>query len=171
MDAALRANTGVRDFPDSKHCKASAQGWIRLLCLHTFPTHLLYCESELSSKTSMPAYIWLVCMQRLSVLHVCTCGDIIWVMNTYRCSWPISRYLDYNYIAQNVWRDLGKRIWENYMQLRAPFSCLSSIERFFENGNRDGRNFLSRSLIAHCNQTHSYSCSNTSWFSWHVALR
>lgn len=155
-----------------KRCEASVQTLIHLLRLHTCSTYFLYCDSDLSSKSNVPAYIWLLCVQRLSVLHVCTCSDIIICMKTYRCSWPVPGYVDYNHIAQEVWRDPGERIWENYTRFKAPFPCLNSVEEsaISVNANRACRNFLSRSLIAHCSQTHSYSWANASCLSWHVAL-
>lgn len=112
-----------------QHREASVQSLILLLCLRTCSVYLLYCESDLNSKSNMPAYVWLLCMQRLSVLHVCTCSDIIICMKTYRCSWPISRYVDYNHIAQEVGRDPEERIWENCTRFKAPFPCLNSVER------------------------------------------
>lgn len=114
-----------------KHHRASAQGHIHLLCLRTCSVYLLYYESDLSSKSSMPAYMQLLCTQRLSsCVHLQ--WYIIWMVKTYRCSWPTFRYLDYHYIAQKMWRDLDESIWENYTQLKALFPCLSSVERTLE---------------------------------------
>lgn len=121
--AALRISAGVRDLPDRRniqHREASVQSLIHLLCLRTCSASLLYCESDLSSKSNMPAYIWLLSVQRLSVLHVCTCSDIIICVKTYRCSWPIFRCVDYNHMAQEVWKDQEERIWENCTRFKAP---------------------------------------------------
>lgn len=111
-----------------QHHAASVQSLIHLLSLYTCSVYLLYCESDLSSKSNMPASIWLLCMQWLSVLHVCTCSDIITCMKTYRCSWPISRHVNYNDIAQELWRDPEEKIWENGIWFKASFPCLNSVE-------------------------------------------